>query len=176
LNETAAFLVTSCDPIAARQVKLRVDQIAQRWEALFNKVKQYLHAGEILRHRKEYRQGKEKLEKWIIRANELLASVPVGSLSSLQQYGDDLQHLYTTVDEMEQLLKQISRHFQALVSELNAEELKEIDGSLKRQKDTLLRIRALISSRFQQFHQLCTQRESLEVIIILINNCLEKIK
>lgn len=164
LNEIAAFLVTSCEMTAAKQVKQRIDLIAQRWEVLFSRTKQYLHAGEVLRHRKEYRLGTEKLEKWITRANELLASVPVGSLNSLQKYGEDLQHLYATVDEMEQLLKQLSRHFQALVSELSTEELRDIDGALKRQKETLVRIRSLIGSRFQQYHQLCTQRESLEVM------------
>ena len=163
LSETAAFLVTTCEPGIARSIKLRIDQIASRWEPLFDRVRHYLHAGEILRHRKECHQGSEKLEKWIVHATGLLASVPVGSLEAMKRYGDDLQQLYSTVDDMDNLLKHISRHFQSLVSELNAEELQAIGGSLKRQKETLVRIRALIAVRIQQYHQLRTQKESLEV-------------
>ena len=163
LNEVAAFLATTCEPNAAKTVRMRFDGVVRRWEQLFDRVKHYMHAGEILRHRRAYRQGNETMEKWIIRANELLASVPVGSLDAMKQYGDELQHLYSAVDENEQLLKQMSRHFQLLVPELNSEEIQAMNSSIKRQKETLVRIRALIASRFQQFHQLQTQRESLEL-------------
>ena len=163
LNEVAAFLATTCEPNAAKTVRNRFENVVRRWEQLFDRVKHYMHAGEILRHRRAYRQGCETLEKWIIRANQVLASVPVGSLEAMKEYGDELHQLYAAVDENEQLLKQMSRHFQSLVPELNAEEIQAINSSIKRQKETLVRIRSLIASRFQQFHQLQTQRESLEL-------------
>lgn len=58
--------------------------MTNRWESLFSRVKQYLHAGDILRHRKIYRQGVEKLESWIIEANQLLSAVPVANLQVMQ--------------------------------------------------------------------------------------------
>lgn len=162
LGEMAAFLVTTCEPGVARGVKMRIDDVAARWEPLFERVRHYLHAGEILRHRREYRQGSERLEEWIVRANELLRAVPVGDLESMQRYGDELQHLYASVDDMELLLKLVSRHFQALVSEMAPDELQASSSCLKRQKETLVRVRSLIASRIQQYFQLRTQKESLE--------------
>ena len=50
------------------------------------------------------------------------------------QYGEKLQSLYTSVDEMEQLLKQISKHLQILVSDLSAEEVAAMSSALKREK------------------------------------------
>ena len=50
------------------------------------------------------------------------------------QYGEQLQRLYTSVDEMEQLLKQISKHLQMLVSDLSAEEVAAMSNALKREK------------------------------------------
>ena len=52
----------------------------------------------------------------------------------LLQYGEKLQSLYTSVDEMEQLLKQISKHLQILVSDLSAEEVAAMSSALKREK------------------------------------------
>ena len=52
----------------------------------------------------------------------------------LLQYGEKLQGLYTSVDEMEQLLKQISKHLQILVSDLSAEEVAAMSSALKREK------------------------------------------
>ena len=168
LSETAAFLVTTCESSVAWRVKERIDAIAIRWEMLFNKVKQYLHAGEILRHRREYRKGVETLDNWIAGASALLTTVHIGNLDAMREYGEELHNVCVTIDDMEQLLKEISRHFQALVSDLSPEELQVMSGSLKRDKEALVRIRAQLSKRMQLFHQLRTQQESLEVGVLEI--------
>ena len=69
---------------------------------------------------------------------------------------------------MEKLLKEISKHFQMFVCDLSPEEVSSISDILKREKETLVRVRALIPSRMQQFHQLQTQRESLEKGVVEI--------
>ena len=66
------------------KVKYRADEISRRWEPLFGRVQKYLHAGDLLRHRKLYRQGVDKLESWIIEANHLLTAVPVATLQVMQ--------------------------------------------------------------------------------------------
>ena len=82
---------------SCEQVKQRADEMTHRWELLFNRVKQYLHAGDILRHRKIYRQGVEKLESWIIEANQLLSAVPVANLQVLQIVTDILFIVIITI-------------------------------------------------------------------------------
>ena len=172
LSETAAFLVTTCELSVVRAIQSRFDPIVRRWESLFDRVQHYLQAGDVLRHRKEYRQGSERLDQWILAANQLLSSVPVGSMETMAAYGDSLLNLSGSVDEMDELLKVASRHYQSLVSELNGQELQMIDGSLRRQKEALVRIRALIAVRLQQYHRLRTQKESLDVGIADIQNWL----
>ncbi len=162
LSEVAAFLVTSCETTVAWTVKQRIDAMASRWEMLFAKVKQYLQAGEILRHRRQYHQGMDTLKNWIAKADQLLTTVHIGNLEAMKEYGVELHAVCSTVDEMETLLKQVSRHLQSLMSDLSIDELTVMSGDLKRDKEALVRIRAQLSKRVQLFHQLRTQQESLD--------------
>lgn len=58
---------------------------------LWQHVKQYMHAGDILRNRKDYRAGVEKLQAWLRTAEATLASSQLGSTDTIKAYGEQLQ-------------------------------------------------------------------------------------
>jgi nesprin-1 len=57
----------------------------------FQHVKQYMHAGDILRHRKDYRAGVERLQHWLRNAESILSSSQLSSTEKIKVYGEQLQ-------------------------------------------------------------------------------------
>lgn len=56
-------------------------------------VKQYMHAGDILRNRKEYRSGVDRLQNWLRNAETVLNSSQLSSTEKIKAYGQQLQVL-----------------------------------------------------------------------------------
>lgn len=50
-----------------------------------------MHAGDILRNRKDYRAGVEKLQSWLRNAEATLGNSQLGSTQTIKAYGDQLQ-------------------------------------------------------------------------------------
>ena len=50
-----------------------------------------MHAGDILRNRKEYRAGVERLQNWLRNAETILASSQLSSTEKIKAYGQQLQ-------------------------------------------------------------------------------------
>lgn len=59
----------------------------------FQHVKQYMHAGDLLRHRKDYRAGVERMQHWLRNAESVLSSSQLSSTESIKVYGEQLQVL-----------------------------------------------------------------------------------
>lgn len=58
---------------------------------LFQRVKQYMHAGDILRNRKDYRAGVERLQTWLRNVETFLTSSQLTSTEKIKAYGQQLQ-------------------------------------------------------------------------------------
>lgn len=50
-----------------------------------------MHAGDILRNRREYRAGVERLQSWLRNAESILASSQLSSTEKIKAYGQQLQ-------------------------------------------------------------------------------------
>ncbi|GFG37468.1 hypothetical protein Cfor_07190, partial [Coptotermes formosanus] len=174
LGDTVSFLIATCEDQVAHELKERYLRISGRWEDLFQHVKQYMHAGDILRHRKDYRVGVEHMQQWLRNAESVLSSSQLTSTDRIKVYGEQLQRLQSEVEGMEDLFKNVSKKFQAMIQDLSRDEVDRIMNTLKKEKEALVRVRALIPMQLHLFHQILVQQESLEAGQIEIGQWLDE--
>lgn len=162
LGDSVNFLVATCSEDIAEELKSHFLNLSGRFDSLFSNTKQYMHAGDILRNRQEYRAGAERIAKWVQNADSVLNQSPMGSTEQIKAYGAELQKLAAEIDEIDEVFKNTSRIIQTLVQDLSREEVDKMLTTLKQQKEALVRVRAQIPIKLHLFHQLLTQQESLE--------------
>jgi nesprin-1 len=163
LSDTVAFLMATCDyNTVGAELKTRMDVIINNWEQLFGFVEKFMHAGDISRHRREYQQGLEKLDAWLRHVEEVLNLSQKVETEAMRQILEQLMLFHSEVGAMEDLFKGVSRQFQALVPELNADEIEDMMFVLKKEKENLVIVRSLIPTKIQLYHQILTQLEALD--------------
>ncbi|KAL1139458.1 hypothetical protein AAG570_006442 [Ranatra chinensis] len=91
LGDTVSFLIATCEDQVAKQLKDRYLTITSRWERIFSDVKQYMHAGEMIRHRKEYRISLEKLQTWLRNAEAILSVSNLNTSDKINAHVKELQ-------------------------------------------------------------------------------------
>lgn len=174
LSDTVSFLIATSDEQVALQLKDRYARMTSRWERLFSEAKQYMHAGDLLRNRKDYRAGVETLQQWLRNAESVLSTTQLTSTERIKAYGEQLQLLHNEVEGIEELFKNISKKFQTLIQDLSREEVDKMMNTLKKEKEALVRVRALIPMQLHLYHQLLVQQESLEAGQKEISNWLDE--
>ncbi|XP_070067953.1 muscle-specific protein 300 kDa isoform X15 [Drosophila takahashii] len=163
LANSANYLIASCEEPIAQQLRQRHGALSERFERLFANTKQYMHAGDIIRSRQEYKSGIEQLSRWLRGAEAVLDQKQIlGNSEQIKQYGQQLQQLASEIDDNEELFKTISRNFQSLIQDLSRDEVDKMMKLLKQEKESLVRIRAQLPAKLHLFHQLQIQQESLE--------------
>ncbi|XP_012253400.2 muscle-specific protein 300 kDa isoform X14 [Athalia rosae] len=174
LSDTVSFLIATSDEQVALQLKDRYTLLTSRWERLFSDAKQYMHAGDLLRNRKDYRAGVEALQKWLRNAESVLSTTQLTSTERIKAYGEQLQLLHNEVEGIEDLFKNISKKFQTLIQDLSREEVDKMMNTLKKEKEALVTVRAQIPMQLHLYHQLLVQQESLEAGQREISNWLDE--
>ncbi|XP_044734627.1 nesprin-1 [Chrysoperla carnea] len=162
LGDTVSFLIATCEEPIALELRTQYGLITNRWEKIFANTKQYMHAGNLIRNRKEFRLGVEKLSKWLRNAESTLASQPFGSTQKIKDHSEKLLKLQSEIEEIEELFKTISKTFQTLIQDLSRDEVDRMMNTLKKEKESLVKVRALIPMQIHLFNQLLVQQESLE--------------
>ncbi|XP_076667923.1 muscle-specific protein 300 kDa isoform X16 [Andrena cerasifolii] len=162
LSDTVTFLIATSDEPVALQLKQRYSNLAARWESLFQEAKQYMHAGDLIRNRKDYRQGVEALQSWLRNVESALAATDLTTTEKIKAYGEKLQVFHNEVEGIEDLFKSISKKFQTLIQDLSRDEVDKMMNTLKKEKEALVKVRALIPMQLHLYHQLLVQQESLE--------------
>lgn len=162
LSDTVSFLIATSEDFVALRLKERYTALTDKWEHIFQEAKQYMHAGDLLRNRKDYRIGVETLQNWLRNAESALSTTQLTSTERIKAYGEKLQTLHNEVEGIEDLFKNISRKFQTLIQELSRDEVDKMMNTLKKEKEALVRVRALIPMQLHLYHQLLVQQESLE--------------
>ncbi|GAB0095245.1 nesprin-1 [Sergentomyia squamirostris] len=160
--DTGNFLAGTCEDDISTELKTKLNDMTSRWERLFGVTKHYVHAGDILKNRQEYRNGLERLSNWLRNAEGILQNQSLGTTDEIKKYGEAVQKLQTEIEDIEDLFKHISKVFQTLIQDLTREEVDKNMGTLKKEKEALVRVRAMIPARLHLFHQLLVQHESLE--------------
>ncbi|XP_014483634.1 PREDICTED: nesprin-1 isoform X6 [Dinoponera quadriceps] len=162
LSDTVSFLIATSDESVAFCLKERYTNLTSRWERLFQEAKQYMHAGDLIRTRKDYKAGVETLQNWLRNAEAALATTGLSSTERIKAYGEKLQALHNEVEDIEDLFKNISKKFQTLIQDLSRDEVDKMMNTLKKEKEALVKVRALIPMQLHLYHQLLVQQESLE--------------
>lgn len=162
LHDVATFLIATCEPDIANELRDKFQQLSTRFDNIYANTKQYLHSSDILRNRQEYRQGTEKLTKWLTKAETLLSKQVLCTTESIASHTNDLHVLASEIDNVEELFKHISKVIQTLLPDMSRAEVENMMSTLKQQKEQLVRIRSQIPNKHHLFLQLHTQQESLE--------------
>ncbi|KAK3930234.1 Nesprin-1 [Frankliniella fusca] len=164
LADTVGFLTAACDEGVSRALRDSLAELTARWDEVFRHVQQYMHAGDLLRLRREFHDGMERLQRWLRGAETVLANLhlELGSAERIKAYGQELQQLQAEVEGMEQLFKVISKTFQSLIQDLSRQEVDTMMDTLKKEKEALVRVRAQIPNQLHLYHQVLVQQESLE--------------
>ncbi|XP_020291842.1 nesprin-1 isoform X3 [Pseudomyrmex gracilis] len=162
LSDTVSFLIATSDETVALRLKERYGNLTSRWEKLFQEAKQYMHAGDLIRTRKDYKAGVETLQNWLRNAESALSTTGLSSTERIKAYGEKLQILHNEVEGIEELFKNISKKFQTLIQDLSRDEVDKMMNTLKKEKEALIKVRALIPMQLHLYHQLLVQQESLE--------------
>ncbi|KAB7507501.1 hypothetical protein Anas_01388, partial [Armadillidium nasatum] len=139
MNETGNFLSATCRPEVTQEIREKLILINSKWEQLFQYVEQYLHRGQIIRTQNDYKEGQQRLEKWIAKAQEILHVTCICTVNSIKSYAEQLKKLSQDIEDMEVLFKNVSKSFQALVQELPPDEIERMMRSLKQEKEQLVR-------------------------------------
>lgn len=136
LGDTVGFLVATCEEPVVRELRDGYASLSARWDEVFQHVQQYMHAGDLLRLRREYRSGMDTLQRWLRAAETVLANLhlEIGSADRVKAYGQGLQQLQSEVEGMEQLFKSISKKFQSLIQDLSRQEVESMMETLKKEK------------------------------------------
>ncbi|XP_078048160.1 muscle-specific protein 300 kDa isoform X4 [Augochlora pura] len=162
LSDTVTFLIATSDEPVALRLKQRYADLSSRWESMFQEAKQYMHAGDLIRNRKDYRAGMESLRSWLRNAETALAATDLATTEKIKAYGEKLQVFHNQVEGVEDLFKSISKKFQTLIQDLSRDEVDRMMNTLKKEKEALVKVRALIPMQLHLYHQLLVQQESLE--------------
>jgi len=57
LSDTVSFLVATCEENVVRELREQFGHITAMWDNIFPHIRHYMHAGDILRQRRDYRTG-----------------------------------------------------------------------------------------------------------------------
>lgn len=162
LGDTVSFLIATCEDGIATELKNHYQVMTNRWEKLYPLVNKYSHAGDILRNRKDFRAGVEMLSTWLRNAEAVLEKPELGSTDKMKKHAEKLHKLQSEVEGVESLFKNVSKMFQTLIQDLPRDEVDKMMTTLKHEKETLVKVRALIPSQMNLINQLLVQQESLE--------------
>ncbi|CAG9579065.1 unnamed protein product [Danaus chrysippus] len=162
LGDAAGFLAATCSDDITSEIKRKYVEITERWERIWEEAERYVRGGDVLRHRRELAQGIQKLDNWLMAAENLLASKPRGTTDDIQTYINRLLQLNEEIEEHEELFKSISRTFQTAIADLPRDEVEANMSKLKQQKEALVYVRATVPVKLHQHRQLLVQHESLE--------------
>ncbi|XP_064211053.1 muscle-specific protein 300 kDa isoform X18 [Tribolium castaneum] len=173
LGDTVSFLIATCEDKIAVELKIRYQNMTDRWEKLYPQVNKYSHAGDLLRNRKDFRAGVDILSEWLRKAETVLNSPQLGSTERIKKHIENLMKLQGEVEEIENLFKNVSKTFQTLIQDLTREEVDKMMLILKHEKESLVKVRALLPAQIHMYNQLLVQQESLEAGQKEISNWLD---
>ena len=162
LQDTVAFLIATSDAAVGQDLRDKFALLSSNWEQLFGYIEKYMHAGDVSRSKRDYQEGLDKLDQWLRKSEDLLSTSQKVESNNIKATLEKLVELHSEVGGMEEIFKAISRKFQALVQELDQEEVENMMFVLKKEKENLVIIRSMIPTKIQLFHHLLSQLEAID--------------
>lgn len=156
------FLKATCDRETVNALEHDYNAFCQRFEKIYQYAKQYTHAGDILKNRQTYEAGIQQLCRWLRHAEAVLSRQNITTSDQIREHQEHLKQLSGDLEGMEDLFRNISKSFQTLIPDISRDEVDRIMKLLKKEKESLVCVRAQIPVKMQLFHQLLSQQESIE--------------
>uniref|UniRef100_A0A8D8Q2T6 Nesprin-1 n=1 Tax=Cacopsylla melanoneura TaxID=428564 RepID=A0A8D8Q2T6_9HEMI len=163
LGDTVSFLVATCEPTVAEQLKNQYLQLSANWDQLYPQIQHYMNAGRILQYRNQFKMGLQQLQTWLRNAEQLLSNKRLPSVEGINQYAHKVQVLSSEIEHNEDILKGISKCLQAMMNDMSRDEVVNLMDILKSEKEALVRVRAQLPTRLAECHQVQVQLEALEM-------------
>lgn len=163
LQDFYNFLKATCDKETVYALDHDYNALCQRWERIYQHAKQYTHAGDILKNRTTYEKGLQQLCSWLRNAEAVLGRQNLNTADQIKDQQEQLKQISGELEDMEDLFRNISKSFQTLIPDISRDEVDRIMKLLKKEKESLVRIRAQVPLKMHLFHQLLSQQESIEL-------------
>lgn len=162
LQDVYTFLKATCDKETVYALDHDYNALCHRWDSIYQFAKQYTHAGDILKNRQMYEKGIQQLCIWLRNAEGVLNRQNINTTDQIKEQQDQLKQISGELEDMEDLFRSISKSFQTLIPDISRDEVDRIMKLLKKEKESLVRVRAQVPMKMQLFHQLLSQQESIE--------------
>lgn len=163
LQDVHNFLKATCDKETVYALDADYNALCQRWERIYQFAKQYTHAGDILKNRHTYEKGIQQLCSWLRNAEDVLNRPNIHTADQIKEHQDQLKQISSELEGMEDLFRNISKSFQTLIPDISRDEVDRIMKLLKKEKESLVCVRAQLPLKMHLFHQLLSQQESIEM-------------
>lgn len=163
IHDVYNFLKSTCDRETVFPLDYEYNAVCQRWEKIYQFAKQYTHAGDILKNRNQYDKGLQQLVGWLRNAESVLHRQNINTADQIKEHQEQLKHINGELEGVEDLFRNISKSFQNLIPDISRDEVDRIMKLLKKEKESLVCLRAQIPLKMHLFHQLLSQQESIEL-------------
>jgi hypothetical protein len=118
-------------------MKLHFDQLASKFQSVFQHVKQYQYANAKSRMEKDFLQSLSLLQTWLKNAQELLSAPQPVNVEAARVYNDSLQQIHQEIDLKDEDWRVINKQFQALLPHISGNELDNYLQTIKKEKGRL---------------------------------------
>lgn len=174
LHDDYNFLKATCDKDTVYNLDQVYANICQQWERIYQYAKQYTHAGDILKNRRVYEKGIQNLCNWLRNAENVLNVQNLNSADEIREHMEKLKQISCEMEDMEDTFRNVSKSFQNIISDISSrDEIDHIMKLLKKEKESLVCVRANVPMKIQLFHQLLSQQESIELGVQEISQWLD---
>lgn len=162
VHDVYNFLKATCEKETVRHLDQDYNTLCARWDRIYQFAKQYTHAGDILKNRQMYEKGIQNLCSWLRHAEGVLNRQNINTADQIREHQENLKKISSELEGMEDTFRSISKSFQTLIPDISRDEVDRIMKILKKEKESLVCVRAQVPLKMQLFHQLLSQQESIE--------------
>ena len=127
-------MAATCDETVANPVKIHFDQLAAKFQSVFQHVKQYQYANAKSRMEKDFLQSLSLLQTWLKNAQELLSAPQPVNVEAARIYNDSLLQIHQEIDLKDEDWRVINKQFQALLPHISGHELEGYLHTIKKEK------------------------------------------
>ncbi|XP_076442566.1 muscle-specific protein 300 kDa-like isoform X3 [Babylonia areolata] len=174
LNDSGNFLMGVVTDAVAAEIKEILEAMNREFPALTASFQKYKQTEVIGRARKEYEEGVQRLEAWLVEAQQVLNQEIPCVHAPLKEHLLQLDELNSQVGQVESEFKITTKTAQSLVKDTPQEVVNNMLQTLNKQKEVIVRLRKEIPERIKYLKAVLPNVESLETGILDLDQWLSE--
>ncbi|XP_067337447.1 nesprin-1 isoform X16 [Channa argus] len=175
MNDAGHFLIETCDETVSLDLKQQLLLLNGRWRDLFLNVKQYAHADELEKWRKDHVKAVSTLKELLEMAEAKLNAPVQVSFLSARAFLQEVENTKQKVVAMETQYKLAARSAQLLVKDAPQDEASRVMATMATAKSQLRKVRERCPSLVRECHALLPLLEEMEKHITAFYQALERV-